>query len=313
MRAIVIDRFGGPEVLRAAQVEPPRPGPGEVLVRVVAAGVSRADLAVREGCVPPGCETRLPLVPGWQGAGSVEDPGTGSSGRYRKGDRVWVCARRPLVHRGTYAELVAVPETALSPMPAKLLFEEAAVVPLAGLAAYQALFDGGGALAGDPVLVLGGAGGVGHLALQMARQAGATVLATARPEAFGFVLERGASGVIDARREPVGEAARRLAPDGVGLVLDAVGGEVAAQALAAVRPGGRLVSLAPDAPQPAAGVTVDELLVEPDATILRRLAEWVDARTLRPEVQRIFPLAQATEAHRALEAGGVRGALVLNL
>src|SRR6185295_19631250 len=129
MRAMAIEEFGGPDKLRAMALPRPRPGRGELLVRAVAAGVNRVDCKIREGLLAEAFPHRFPLVPGWDVAGVVEEFGEGASG-FRKGDRVFACARRETIQWGCYAEYVAVSERSLAPMPTKLLFEEAASVPL---------------------------------------------------------------------------------------------------------------------------------------------------------------------------------------
>jgi NADPH:quinone reductase-like Zn-dependent oxidoreductase len=201
-------------------------------------------------------------------------------------------------------------------MPSKLLFEEAAALPLAGLAAYQALFGKSGLDAGSTVLIHAGSGGVGHLAIQLAKNAGATVFATAGSKNQQFILGLGAKTGIDYTDEDFAEAVRRRRPDGIDLVVDTVGGETTSRSLSVLRSGGRLVSLvqSPD-PDEARRCEVQAYLLtaQPDAEQLGLMARMVDRGQLRPEVQKIYALKEAGDAHQALEEGHVRGKLVLNL
>jgi NADPH2:quinone reductase len=312
---MAVETFGGVEQLQAVELPRPRPQRGEILIRTVAAGVNPMDAHLREGKMPFGLAHRLPVIPGWDVAGVVEELGEGAM-EFRKGDRVWAFARKPLVQWGCYAEYVSLPESSVAMMPTRLLFEEAAGVPMAALAAWQALFSRGDLGTGKSVLVHAGAGGVGHFAVQFAQQAGARVLATAGAANQSFLLSLGAEVGIDYTREDFREAVRRAAPQGVDLVLDSVGGETLARSLELVRDGGRIVGLVdtPDAARCAARqITADGLAVEPVAETLRELARRFDAKKLRVNVQKIYLLAQAGEAHRVVEGGHVRGKLVLNL
>lgn len=314
MRAIAIDAFGGRDRLRVTDLPPPRPSRGEVLLHVVAAGVNPVDWKIREGWLQTFLPHAFPLVPGWEAAGVVEELGEGTE-RLRKGDRVWTYARKALVQGGTYAEYVVVPEASCGPMPANLLFEEAAGVPLAALTAWQEL-DRAGVGAGTTVLVHAAAGGVGHFAVQLAKHRGARVLGTAGTTNQEFVLAQGAEGAIDYTREDFVEATRRRFPEGAEVVLDHVGGDTLERSFAVVRPGGVVVSIV-STPDPASAARVnargEHVFVEPNAEELRRLALLSERKVLRPHVQKIYPLADAPAAHEASEGGHVRGKLVLAL
>jgi NADPH:quinone reductase-like Zn-dependent oxidoreductase len=315
MRAMVIGDFGGPEQLRPMALPRPRPGEGEVLVRVVAAGVNPVDCLIRSGKLRDHIPHRFPLVLGWDLAGVVEELGAGCR-RFRKADRVFGCARKSSAEHGTYAELVVVAESALAPMPAKLLFEEAASVPLAAHAASQCLSGGSGLAEGQTVLIHAAAGGVGHFAVQLAKLCGARVIGTGSGSSQSLILGFGADVGIDYTKEDFRDAVRRHCPEGVDLVLDLVGGETLARSYEIVRRGGRLVSLAAEPSATAAagrGIVAHSQYVEPGGEELERIAQSFDRQRLRTHVQRIYPLAKAGDAHRALEDGHVKGKLVLNL
>jgi NADPH2:quinone reductase len=257
----------------------------------------------------------FPLIPGWDAAGVVEELGEETS-RFRRGDRVWTYARKPTVQWGCYAEYVAVSEENIGLMPSSLLYEEAAPVPLAALTAFQCLFGKPGIEKGSRVLVHAAAGGVGHFAVQLARNAGAQVYGTAGADNQGFVMELGAAASIDYEKEAIGDAVRRVCPEGLDLVLDGVGGQTLSDSYDLVKPGGRLVSIVeqPDeARAESQGIHAHFLFVEPGAEQLGMLARLVDQKRLRTHVQKIFPLAEAAHAQETIAAGHTRGKLVLNL
>ncbi|HJQ98183.1 MAG TPA: NADP-dependent oxidoreductase [Candidatus Polarisedimenticolaceae bacterium] len=314
MRAIAIQAFGGPEALALHDLPRPKAARGEILLRIVAAGVNPVDVKIREGKLPAGVTHGFPLIPGWDAAGVVDELGEGSQ-RFRKGDRVFVYARKPHVQWGTYAEYVAVPERHVALMPSSFLFEEAAALPCAGLTALQA-FERAGLAKGQAVVVLNGSGGVGHLALQLARIAGARAIATAGPRNQEFILACGAAAGIDYTRDDLVAAVRSRFPDGADVVLDALGGDVLLPALEVVKPGGVLVSVAgtldPDAAR-AKGVRFERITSAPSGEQLAVLAAHAERKKLKPHVETIHPLAAAAQAQEDVKAGHVRGKRVLAL
>ncbi|HKQ61569.1 MAG TPA: NADP-dependent oxidoreductase [Candidatus Polarisedimenticolaceae bacterium] len=315
MRAIALDQFGGPERLKLVELPRPRPGPDELLIHVVAAGVNPVDWKIREGLLQEVLPHGFPLIPGWDAAGAVEEFGGGVSG-FRRGERVYTYARKAEVRWGCYAEYVAVPAANVARMPAKLLFEEAAAVPLAALTAQQALFGAVAPGPGRSVLIHAAAGGVGHFAVQLAKAAGAWVAGTAGRANHPFLLSLGADAAIDTAETDLGAELRRLLPAGFDLVLDAVGGTTLATSYAATKPGGRVVSIVdrPDAGAAAArGITAEFLFVRPSGEQLAQLAAALDRQQLRVEVQKIYPLAAAAQAQEVSRAGHVRGKLVLGI
>jgi NADPH2:quinone reductase len=313
MRAVAINAFGGPERLAVTDLPRPTAARGEVLVRTLAAGVNPVDWKIREGSlskVPHG----FPLIPGWDVAGVVDELGEGCQ-RFRKGDRVFAYARKPHIQWGTYAEYVAVPERDVALMPPSLLFEEAAAIPCAALTAQQALAKAGIA-SGATLLLLNGSGGVGHFALQLAKLAGARSIATAGPRNQEFVLSQGAEAGLDYTRDDVAAAVLSRFPGGVDVVLDAIGGDWLASAVAAVKPGGIVVSVV-DLLDPAVvrahGIRFERLSSVPSGEQLAVFAAHAGRKKLRPHVQTIFPLTAAREAQEESRAGHVRGKLVLAL
>ncbi len=307
MRAIRQARLGGPEVLELADVARPEPGPTEILVRVTAAGVNPVDWKVR---TRGGFLGEPPFTVGWDIAGVVEELGFGVT-RFAPGDRVFGMPRFPR-EAAAYAEYVTAPSRQLARIPQGLGDVEAAALPLAGLTAWQALVETAGVAAGTRVLVLAAAGGVGHLAAQIAKARGAYVIGTAREEKHAFLASLGVDEAVDYSTGPVGTRVRD-----VDVVLDLVGGEAAADALATLRGGGMLVTVTGAADQlrelAAGRVRVAGLLVEPDRLGMEALAARVTEGALRPHIAATFPLADAGRAHEAGETGRTQGKLVLTV
>ncbi|MEU8758151.1 zinc-binding dehydrogenase [Streptomyces sp. NPDC048659] len=310
MRALVIDSFGGPEVLRIAEVPTPPTGPGRVRIRVAGATVHPVDLATRSGALAAAglMAGRGRTGLGWDVAGVVEETGPGVTG-LTPGDRVIGLNDRLDVPLGTQAEYVVLDAHAVAPAPARLAPEAAATLPLAGLTALQAL-DALALPPGETVLVTGAAGAVGGYALALAAARGLRVVATARPADEAAVRERGAGLFVPATAPRLGEAVRALVPGGVAGALD--GAVLGAAALDAVRTGGAFAALvAGGAPYPLRGIRVAPVWVRADAAGLARLAALADDGVLVPRLAGTLPLAGAAEAHRRLAEGGLRGRLVL--
>jgi NADPH:quinone reductase-like Zn-dependent oxidoreductase len=309
MRAIVQETLGGPEVLELVEVPRPEPAPTEVLVRVTAAGVNPVDWKSR---TRGGFLGQPPFTVGWDVAGDVEELGRGVT-RFSPGDRVFGMPRFPR-EAAAYAEYVTSPSRQLARIPEGLDDVEAAALPLAGLTAWQALAETADVKPGQRVVVLGGAGGVGHLAVQIAKALDAYVLATARAPKHEFLRDLGVDEAIDYTTEDVAAAAGE-----VDVVLDLVGDERSADVLPALCDGGIFVSVPSaaglDELQARAGdrVRVTGILVEPDRAGLEALAALVEEGKLRPHVDRTFPLEQAAEAHELGEQGRTQGKLVLRI
>lgn len=307
MRAIRQQALGGPEVLRLVEVDRPEPGPTEILVRVHAAGVNPVDWKVRQA---GGFLGTPPFTVGWDVSGVVEQVGRGVT-RFAPGDEVFGMPRFPKAAAG-YAEYVTGPSRHFARKPATMDHPAAAGLPLAGLTAWQALVDTAGVAAGQRVLVHAAAGGVGHLAVQLAKVRGAYVLGTARAANHDFLTGLGVDQPIDYQSTDVAAAGE------VDMVLDPLGGESAERSLRIIRPGGMLVSITGPgagaeavAAAAARGVRVAGLLVEPDHAGLEQLARLVDSGQLRVRIAETFPLAQAAQAHEHGETNRTVGKLVL--
>jgi NADPH:quinone reductase-like Zn-dependent oxidoreductase len=308
MRVITQQQLGGPEVLTVVDAPTPRPLPTEVLVRVEAIGLNPLEARLRAGEFP--LLGRPPFVLGWDISGVVEAVQTW---RFRPGDAVF---GMPLFPRpaGAYAEFVAAPALHLARKPASLSHVEASALPVAGLTAWQGLVDLGEVTAGDRVLVHGGGGGVGHVAIQLAKALGAHVITTAGEGKREFVEELGADEVIDYTTTDFAETVRD-----VDVVLDTLGGDTAERSLGVLRPGGHLVTAVAEedaqlaAEFEAAGLRFSGIAVDPDPVALRGLAALVEQGKLRVHVQETFPFARVADAHRLLDGGHLRGKLVLTV
>jgi NADPH:quinone reductase-like Zn-dependent oxidoreductase len=311
MRAVVLHEYGPPEVLTAEEVAAPEPIPTEVQVRVHAAGVNPVDLKTRAGEGVSGVLGEPPVCIGWDVAGVVSAIGGGVT-RFQVGDEVFGMPWFPR-QAGAYAEYVTAPSRHFAGKPHALSYEEAGALPLAGLTAWQIVVDTIQLEAGADLLIHGAAGGVGHLAVQIARARGANVIATARAEQADWLRELGAAEVIDYRSQRFEE----LVGD-----LDAVidfPGSYGERSLQALRPGGMLVSVPSGVSEEliAKGKErqqrVTGILVEPDPVGLAGLTHLVEDGLLQVKVDRVFELEQAAEAHRLAEAGHGGGKIVLRV
>jgi len=301
MRAIGIERFGGPAELGLLDLPRSRPGFGEVLLRVVAAGVDPLDAALCQGRLRTAAEPAFPLVPGWQAAGVIESIGEGTAG-VRRGERVVACTFDETTHRGCYAEHVVLSETRVARMPTRFLYEEAAAVPLPGLLALAALGDLE-LLRVASVVVWDPPWSVGPFAIGLARAAGATVRAVAAEAIHDHAVALGAAAVVP----DAGQAAQL---GGVDLVVGSLGDMDLGRALELVRPGGVVATTDLTA---VARPGVRHVALEGQCPQLGRLVDLVERHGLRPRVARIFDLAAASEAHRALASAPLVGSLVLQL
>ena len=314
MRAMALERFGRVEELREMQLDAPLVGPDYVLIRIAAAGVNPVDSKIRDGALVGAFPHLLPVIPGWDAAGTVEATGPAVT-EFAVGDRVLAYCRKDLVQGGTYAELVSVKDSQVADAGGIHLVT-AGGLPLAGLTAYQSLHDSLAIREGETVVIRGASGGVGHFAVQLANLAGARVIAVAGGGAEGFVRDLGAGEFVDYRSEDVADAVRTLAPGGADALLDVVGGDGLPAVVAAVRGGGRITSiLVPQAPE-AAGerdIAYRYVFVRPNARQLAELVAMADSGALRVEIEETYPLERAGEAQSRLASGGVRGKLILEI
>ncbi|MGW7126890.1 NADP-dependent oxidoreductase [Streptomyces bobili] len=306
MHAIVQSTFGGPEVLAYTETDVPEPGPGEVLLTVAGAGVNPGDAVLRAGRVPD--LVTLPWTPGTDVAGVVERVGDGVT-RFVPGDEVY--GMLAVTPRGAYAEFTVVPADALALAPKNIDLAHAGAVPLVTVTAWQALAVLAQVRPGDRVLIHAAAGGVGHVAVQLAKELGAYVIGTARAANHDLLRGLGADELIDYTTT---DFRTSMAP--VDAVLDLVGGSYGPRSLDVLRPDGLLIgaSIDPgtDERQAAArGLRYAWVTAEPSGQLLKQITDRIEAGRLRVTVQRTYPLAEAVEAHRAIEAKRTTGKIVL--
>jgi NADPH:quinone reductase-like Zn-dependent oxidoreductase len=305
MRAATQHAFGGPEVLEIVEVDRPEPGPGEVLVRVKAASVNFGDTKIRAGKVPE--VGPPPFTLGSDLSGIVEQVTPGVT-RFRPGDEVY-----GILFLGTYAEYAAVPAGNLAAKPPGLDHVHAAALPVAALTAWRGIVDLANAQEGQRILIHAAAGGVGHLAVQIAKMRGTYVIGTARAAKHDFLRDLGADELIDYTAVDFTTAVRD-----VDVVVDLVGGEYGLRSLDVLRPGGLLLGAALDP-----GITVEEaeargrcyawISVQPSGIELEKISELVQTGRLRVSVQRTFALEELAQAHELSDRGQVTGKLVITL
>lgn len=308
MLALHQTTLGGPDVLRLTELPRPAPGPGQILVAVHAAGLNPTDFKHRALSIflpPP------PLTLGWDVSGTVVETGPGVT-LFQPGDEVFGMLPYPS-GAGSHAEYVTGPTRAFVAKPTEIDHIQAAALPLAALTAWQALVDTARLRPGQRVLIHAAAGGVGHLAVQIAKERGAHVTGTASAPKHAFLRKLGADACIDHRTEDFTDTEERY-----DVVLDTLGGQTATRSVGVLRPGGILISLVPGADDtPAAAekaqVRAATLIVEHDQAGMRAIADLAARGRLRPHVSATFPLAEGARAHALGETGRTTGKLVLTV
>jgi NADPH2:quinone reductase len=303
MRAVALDEFGGPEALKIQNLPIPQIGAQEVLIRVEAAGVGAWDPFEREGRFVEimGTKPKFPYVLGTDGAGTIAAAGKDVT-RFKEGDRVYA-AELANPKGGFYAQYAAVKADNASLIPGRLTIEQAAVLPTDGLTALTGLEKVLGLKSGDTLMVFGASGGIGHLALQLAKRLGADVFAIASgDDGVQLAKKLGADRALDGREGNVLNAAREFAPKGIDAALVTAGGESTNQALAAIRKGGRIAYPHGVMPEPAApdGVAIEAYDGEFSSTLIDRLNTLIDSGPFEVHVDRTFRLEEASNAHKAL-------------
>lgn len=308
-RAVRLPQFGHAEVLQIDSVAVPRPCDDEVLVRVCAASVNPVDFKTREGMFQPVGKDSLPITLGRDLAGRIEAVGAHAPDMLMEGQPVFAFIG---TDRGAQSDYVILKASELAPMPDGLDMVHAAAVPLAALTAWQGLFDHGGLTAGQSVLVHGGAGGVGHFAIQLAKAKGASVYATCSGADCDFVREMGADVAIDYRTQRFEAVAHE-----VDMVFDLVGGNTQERSWAVLKEGGILVSTLQEPDPEIARAhkvrTAPRYMAAPDAGQLRAIAELIAAGKVRVVVSETYPLERVEQAQERLEQGHLRGKIVLTL
>ncbi len=315
LRAVYYESHGDPDVLQLGELPVPKPAPNQVLVQVAAAGVNPIDRRLRGGELQEYITRTFPVVPGWDLAGRIAEVGDEVTD-WHVGDEVLGLAFTWSIQHGSYAEYTPVDASAIASKPTELSFTEAAALPLVSLTAWQSLAEFGELKSGQTVLIQAGAGGLGSVAIPMAKHLGATVYTTARQDNSEYLRSRGADHVIDYTSVDYETAVRDLEPEGVDLVLESLLGEgVAEAAIRLAKTGGVVVFMnnePPDIPDIAERQIKTEFLHHrPDGQMLAELAAlYSDGSLPLPQIE-VLPLEAAVDAHRRSESKRTRGKLVL--
>jgi NADPH:quinone reductase-like Zn-dependent oxidoreductase len=297
MKAVVVHETGGTDALRYEEVDRPEPADGEVLIRVQAASVNPIDWKFRSGMA----EKELPAILGNDLSGVVEVP---RAEGFEEGDEVFGIAAS-----GGYAEFAASPAGVVAKKPSGVSHEQAAAIPVAGMTAWQALFDRGGLEAGQRALIAGAAGGVGHFAVQFAHHGDAHVIGTGSSRNRDFVLGLGAEEFVDYTQQDVAEAV-----SDVDVAFDTVGGETTETLVPTLREGGIIITIASAPPEEAArerGARAELLIASPGADQLAQIVDLVASGAVKVEIADVIPLAEVQRAHELSESGHVRGKIIL--
>lgn len=308
MKAVRMYDHGGPETLVYEDAPLPEPSADEVLIRVHAASVNPVDWKIRDGYGKDRFKHHLPLILGWDVAGTVEAVGSEVPG-LKPGDAVY--GYTSLSRDGGYAEYMVAKEAEIAIKPASLDFVEAAAVPVAALTAWQAMFDTAGLNANQRVLIHAAAGGVGSIAVQLAKAKGAYVIGTASARNADFLTELGVDEMIDYQATPF-----ETVVNDVDVVFDTIGGDTQARSFSVLRKDGFLVSIvAPPSEETATqhGVRSAMIGVQPNAVQLSEISELIDSGKVKPYVETVLPLSEARQAHEISQSGRTRGKIVLRV
>ena len=304
MKAIQVHAYGGPDVLELEEVPRPQPAPDEVLVKVYASGVNPVDWKIRQGYR----QHPLPFIPGWDVSGVVEEAGRNVTD-FRTGDEVY--GRPDTSRNGSYAEYITVKAIELGRKPTSIDHIRAAAIPLAGLTAWQALFEHAQLKKGQKLFIHGASGGVGTYAIEFAKWKGAYVIGTASAQNLSFLKELGADEAVDYHTKNF----EKQFTD-IDVVFDTIGGDTQKRSLQMLKPGGILVTtlkVEDEAAFKQKGVRITGMLTTSKKEDLEAIAQLVDDGFVKPIISKILPLEAAEEAHRIIENGHVRGKIVLRV
>jgi len=310
MKAAFYNEFGELNQIKVGELDKPEPGEGEVLVRVKSAGVNPVDAAVARGMLKDAIPSKFPVIPGWDLAGVIEERGY-SARRFNEGDEIYAYARRPVIQQGTFAEYVVIPESYIALKPESLSMEKSGGVPLTGLTAYQSLFEAGDLKKGETILILGASGGVGSIAIQLAKWKGATVIGVAGSSNQEFMKELGADYVIDYSAGDVGESVNKVAPNGVDFIFHCSRGNTLDQTKNQLKKGGRLISITNRKPKVSDDIKFQYVFVEPNSAQLNHLSEIADSGNLKIHISKTYILDEAKDALKEIETLHSRGKTVI--
>lgn len=310
MKALVIEEFGSSGKLLLKEMPKPPMGDGEVLIKVAFAGVNPVDLKIKEGYLSGVFPHEFPIILGWDVSGIVEEAGKNVK-NLKVGDEVFTYIKRPFLKWGAYAEYVAFDAKNVAKKPRGISFAQAAALPLVSLTAWQSIFDAAHLKKGETILIHGASGGVGSMAVQFAKNAGAKVIGTASSKKHEYVKKLGADIVIDYKKEDFIDRLK----NNVDVVFDCVGGETYRKSLACLKKGGRIVSILErdQAEAKKLGFEGIYVFVAPNGNELKTIAELIEQKKVLPPQIEKMPLKDAELAFKKLRAGEVLGKIVLKI
>lgn len=314
MKAIAIKDFGGVEKLTITDLPKPEPAANEILIEVRYTAVNPVDWKIREGYLKERLPHKFPLIPGWDAAGIVAAVGSNVKS-FKSGDEVFAYCRKPTVQWGTYAEYITFDAELVAHKPKNINFAQAAAIPLVGLTAWQSLFDSAKLKKGETILIHAGAGGVGSMGIQFAKHAGAHVITTASPSHHDYVKKLGAEAAIDYSKGFV-DAVKKLAPQGLDVVFDCVGGQTLRDSVQLLKPNGRLVSIVEHLdPTLAAKYHIQSsyVFVAPNGKELGEIGKLIsENKIVVPHIEEMH-LQDAAKAQEISKRGHTEGKIVLKV
>lgn len=314
MKAIIIEEFGGPEKIHLKEVPKPQINDHQILIQSAYAGINPSDWMIREGLLKDYIPHEFPLILGMDASGIVVETGKEVK-EFKVGDEVFCYVKNPTVKWGTYAEYVACEAKFAAKKPKRISFAEAAALPMVSLTAWQSLFNAAHIKKGETILIQGGSGGVGSMAVQLAKYAQVKVLATASQKKQDYVKKMGADHVID-YRENVKDRVKMYAPEGVDVVLDCVGGNVFRESLLCLKRGGRMVSVLEKLDPEEAdklNITAKIVFTTPNGHELKQIAHLIEEQKLiLPHIEEMS-WKEAARAQEKLRSGSVLGKIVLKI
>ena len=315
MKAAYIEAFEKQGHLKIGEFPKPDPKDHEICVAVAFAGVNPADAKIAEGLFQKRVPHQFPLILGWEATGIVHEVGKKVT-TFKKGDKVYTYCRKPRLQWGTWAEYVTFPADHGALAPYNLSLAQSASIPIAGLTAWQALFDKAELSEGETVLIHGGGGGVGSLAIQWAKLHKALVITTASSPKANYVLSLGADKVIDYKTHSFVEEIQKAYPSGIDVVFDTIGGSVYKESFSTLKPGGRIVSILeqPDFTlSEKHKVRTEYLFVEPNGKQLQHITYLFEKELVKPPLIQQIPFDQADKALEEVRQGHTQGKIILQI
>jgi len=315
MKAVTYDKFGGTDTLKLREFPTPDPRENEVLIKIENTSVNPVDWKIREGLLKERMPHKFPIIPGWDAAGKIAKVGKNVKD-YKVGDEVYAYTRKDTIQDGTYAEYIAVPEDFVAIKPKKASFAESAALPLVALTAWQALFDVAKLKKGQTVLIQSGSGGVGSIAIQLAKYAGCKVYTTTSKNNFDYVKKFHPDRIIDYKNENFADIIKKENPEGIDVVFDMLGGEALKDSAKIVKKGGAIVSIVQPLDKAIAdkyGIHSLYCFVRPSGEQLKEIARLIDTgKVLLPQTEEM-PLKDAGLAQDKNREGHTRGKIVLKI